>query len=93
MRLSKVVAVSKNTGTYGFITNGVNGYVFDELTPESVAETIKCIIEDKSKFSSIGESVNKVYTDNFTLDTFKNNIAHIMNNLNIISRGLWNDLL
>lgn len=94
MRLKKVVIVSQNTGTFGFINNGENGYVLDELTPHGVSKMIEDVVFNyMEKNNSIGENAYKIYKENFTMDTFNANVKKIMVKCDLAYRRLWNGIL
>lgn len=74
MMLSKPIIVSDHTGTASFIHEGKNGYIVQAGDPKSLAEAITKAVEAKSELPSMGKRARKVFEDNFTNETFENNI-------------------
>lgn len=94
MRLKKVVIVSQNTGTFGFINNEENGYVLNELSAHCVAKIIENVVFSyDDKYRSIGENAYTIYKDNFTLNTFNANVKKIMEKCDLAYRRLWDGIL
>lgn len=75
MMCGKVVIVSTATGTAGVIEDGINGFTISVGKHRELTKTLTKVstlsFDERKK---IGRNARKVYEDNFTMETFKENI-------------------
>lgn len=71
------VVVSDHTGTASFIENCKNGFVVEANSPESLAQALRHIINNKETLPEIGRRGESIYLNNFTEDVFKQNVLDI----------------
>lgn len=81
MMLSKAVICSTNVGQSRYITNGVDGYVFENNNADELAKIIKHIIENKDELGSIGHNGRKIYEKEFSMDIFRMNLLRELREL------------
>lgn len=70
MSAGKLVISTDTGGAKEAISNGVDGFLIDALTPCKFAELIRQIIRDPKQIEPMGESAKKTYLENFTIEKF-----------------------
>lgn len=74
MMQSGVCICSEHTGTAALIRNGVNGFVYENDSPEQLAECIRIVAEEEVDLESIRKEGRKVFENVFELDIFRKNL-------------------
>ena len=78
MQYKKVCIASDMTGTAEIIKPYENGLVCKSGDEKSLQECIQWTLNNRAKFSEIGEKAYMTYKEQFSLETFKNNIREII---------------
>ncbi|WP_028242875.1 glycosyltransferase family 4 protein [Pseudobutyrivibrio ruminis] len=72
------VIVSDATGISEYIKSGKEGFVFKNGDTKDLAEKMQWLIDNPSERGEMGTRARKLYENQFSLDVFANNVAHIM---------------
>lgn len=75
----KVCIASDAIGTAGFITDGVDGLVFESENSDSLAEKISWCIQHKEELAQIASHGRLLYEKNFTVSAFADRLREILN--------------
>ncbi len=76
-QMQKPVLVADTTGTASFIEDGVNGFLVKGGNAPDLARGLRAMIGKRSEFGQIGRAGEKIYSDNFSLDSFAKSILSI----------------
>lgn len=83
MVFSKPCLCSTGTGTAQYITDGENGFIFENNNAKMLAEKITYLVNNRDKLSEIGKNGRLIYKKYFSMDVFhKNLLLKIDNALN-----------
>lgn len=78
MMLSKPLIVSTQTGTYSFIHDGVDGFIFESGNPELLADAIVRAVNKLQDLPEMGKRARKIYEEYFDLEQFDKNVKHLL---------------
>lgn len=78
MMFSKICLCSTGTGTSRYITDGENGFVFENENEAHLAKKITYIVEHKNAIQVVGESGRFVYEQNFSTNKFRARLKDIL---------------
>ncbi len=78
MMLSKLCICSEFTGTAKLLSDGINGFVYQNNNPDNLAEKMANIIENNSSMEVIRENSRKTYEKHFTTSVFNKNITELV---------------
>lgn len=67
----KACIVCDNTGMSQYITDRVNGYIYQTNKAEELAAAMQYFLENKKVIREMGKHARKVYEERFSLETFK----------------------
>lgn len=76
--LGKPCIVSNHTGTASFITDGTDGFVFENEDENQLKDKMLRLLNEPELAHSIGECGRKLYENNFTYEIFANHFAKIL---------------
>lgn len=76
--LEKVVLCSNQTGTYYYVEDSVNGFVFNSGDPDALKVKIEYIIDHKDKIDEIGKKGREIYDNYFRIDIFERNLKELI---------------
>jgi glycosyltransferase involved in cell wall biosynthesis len=76
-RMKRVIA-TKCGGPEGIITDGINGYLVEKESPESLARKLKEIISNPEPSNRIAIAANKEAVDNYTIDAISNKLKELI---------------
>lgn len=76
MMQSGVCICSEHTGTASLIRNGVNGFVYEDDSPEKLAECISIVAEEQINTDNIRKAGRKTFESVFAQDIFQKNILN-----------------
>jgi glycosyltransferase involved in cell wall biosynthesis len=79
MAASKPVIVSRQVGTSEIITNGVNGIIIDEASPEKIAEQIEILMKNPELCRKLGENAYEYVKNNLSWKNYAKNVENIFN--------------
>lgn len=71
---------SDEGGISGIIDNGKNGFVIQKKDPNILAERMLYFIENKNVITEFGINARNKFLNEYTLQTFENNIISILSN-------------
>lgn len=75
--MGKLCVCSDKTGISRYIKNGCDGFVFESEKHEQLTEIIISIVENFTNLSDIGRAGRKVYEENFSVETFAENVRKL----------------
>lgn len=81
MMKSRVPICSENTGTAGVLSDGYDGFIYCNNSPDELADKIRYVIEHMSEMEQIGKNARKAYEEFFAMDKFEANIKREMDNI------------
>ena len=73
MMVSGVCICSENTGTASVIRHGENGFLYENDSPENLAQCIQMVVENDD-MDQIKVKSRKTFEQYFTLETFRKNL-------------------
>ncbi|WP_028235375.1 glycosyltransferase family 4 protein [Pseudobutyrivibrio sp. MD2005] len=74
----KPVIVSEKVGQADYLQDGINGFICQSGSVESLSEKMKQVISNKGLLKYIGQSARKLYEEQFTLKHFAHNLQDII---------------
>ncbi len=79
----KTVIVSSNTGIADFITNGINGYVFEDGNVAELARLLTFVVEHKDKLSDVGKAARRTFVDELSVSALQRNFNSIISKVEV----------
>lgn len=76
--LGKPCIVSDHTGTASFITDGVDGFIFENEDEKQLKDEMLCLLNEPELAYSIGKSGRKLYENNFTYNIFAKKLSDVL---------------
>ncbi len=73
--------LSDATGTTAYITDGVNGIVFENENVEQLREKIKWCIHHKEEIKQMGKEAKRVFDETFDVRVFEKNILTLVEDM------------
>ena len=74
----KLVIVSSAAGISEYITNGVNGFVFESENVGALKDDILWVLNNREKAKIIASNGRKLYEERFTIDEFENRVCKVL---------------
>jgi glycosyltransferase involved in cell wall biosynthesis len=79
MMNKKICITNSNTGIAAFISDGVNGFVYQNQNPFQLSKKIKYIVDEFSNLDCMRERARETYENNFSFERYCQNILDVMN--------------
>jgi glycosyltransferase involved in cell wall biosynthesis len=79
MMNKKICITNSNTGIAAFISDGVNGFVYQNQNPFQLSKKIKYVIDEFSNLDCMRERAREMYENTFSFEGYCRNILHVMN--------------
>lgn len=74
LMFGKPTICSRNTGSAGVLTDGEDGFIYDDDDPRALAACIEAFVQmDKKKRQRLSKNARACYEANFTIPTFERN--------------------
>ena len=74
MRSGSVCISSDRTGIASFITDGINGFIFENENHQELSKKMQWIILNRDKLEGLGRASRKIYEREFSSDVFKHRL-------------------
>ena len=81
MMFSKAIITSDMTGISEKITDGINGYIFENDNSDQLAEKIRFVVDNVEKVIEAGKKSRRVYEDKYTIDIFSERCMEVISKL------------
>lgn len=78
MMHSKPCIVSDSVGTAKYISNGVEGLIFETEKIEDLADKIQWCVENREKLCWMGKQAERLFEKKFSMSAFQRNLLGIM---------------
>ena len=78
LSMGKTLICTVTTGTSGFLVDGEDGVVIPSEDPRALANAMVDIVENPSRYASIGAAARQVYLENFSEDRFSERIVSLV---------------
>ena len=79
--VSKAVIATNIDGTREVVEDGYNGILVESKNPESIAEAIVRVYEDRKLLETLNENSRKTFENKFSLEIFEKEYLNYYNNL------------
>ena len=73
----KPAIVSEHTGTAGLITEGVDGFVYEDDDPEKLAERLAWAIEHPEKLAAMRPACRELYESHYSKQAFSDSLRPV----------------
>ena len=73
--------VSEHTGTAGLITEGVDGFVYEDDDPEKLAERLAWAIEHPEKLAAMRPACRELYESHYSKQAFSDSLQQAVKEL------------
>ena len=77
----KPAIVSEHTGTAGLITEGVDGFVYEDDDPEKLAERLAWAIEHPEKLAAMRPACRELYESHYSKQAFSDSLQQAVKEL------------
>ena len=77
----KPAIVSEHTGTAGLITEGVDGFVYEDDDPEKLAERLAWAIEHPEKLAAMRPACRELYENHYSKQAFSDSLQQAVKEL------------
>ena len=77
----KPAIVSEHTGTAGLITEGVDGFVYEDDDPEKLAERLAWAIEHPEKLAAMRPACRELYESHYSKQAFSDSLQQAVREL------------
>ena len=77
----KPAIVSEHTGTAGLITEGVDGFVYEDDAPEKLAERLAWAIDHPEKLAAMRQACRDLYERHYSKQAFANGLKQAVREL------------
>ena len=77
----KPAIVSEHTGTAGLITEGVDGFVYEDDDPEKLAERLVWAIEHPEKLAAMRPACRELYESHYSKQAFSDSLQQAVKEL------------
>ena len=77
----KPAIVSEHTGTAGLITEGVDGFVYEDDDPEKLAERLAWAIEPPEKLAAMRPACRELYESHYSKQAFSDSLQQAVKEL------------
>lgn len=74
----KPAIVSEHTGTAGLITEGVNGFVYNDDDPQQLAKALEYAINHPEKLADMRTDCRKLYEEHFSKQSFADALTQLV---------------